>query len=657
MIEARPRVATSNGVAREGHIVALGCDPDGSIHWSMSMRTFTIPLLTALTLLPGAARAEEADSDTIVVTATRSETKLSEVGKSISVIGLDEIEQRQTVPLADLLRTLPGVTIQRNGGPGSTTSVFIRGAQSDQTVALIDGVKLNDPASPGGGFNFADLMTDNLESIEVLRGPQSVLWGSQAIGGVVNIITRAPTERFALSARGEYGRYDYGHLSGNVSGTVGPVALSAGAAYLTTDGFSTFDRGTEDDGYHLFGANLKAVVTLADQISLDLRGYYTKSKVDLDGFPPPNFVFGDTDEYQRQQQLVGYAGLNAALFEDKLKNRFAIAYTLVDRANYDPAGAPVKNFDARGRNIRFEYQGIAELSDSVHATFGAEHEQQRFRTVGAFFGRAVAKANTDSVYLDLHAKPLAGLTLGAGIRYDDHSAFGHATTASADLAYSPNEGATTLRASYGEGFKAPSLYQLYGDFGFLDLQPEKARGWDAGVTQRLIGDTLVVSATWFERRVTNQIDFDLGTFTYANIARARSRGAEVELRMAPTRDLRVTANYTFTDARNRERSDPNFGNKLARRPRQSVNVTADYSWWFGLTTGATVSHVSGSFDNAANSVRLGDYVLVNLRAAMPVTAAVELFARVENLFDQRYETAAGFGQPRRAAYGGVRLRY
>jgi vitamin B12 transporter len=622
------------------------------------MRTFNNYLIAALALLPAAARAEDSveNANTIVVTAARYDQKISEVGKSISVIGLQEIEQRQTVSIAELLRTLPGVTIQSNGGPGAFTSIFIRGAQSEQTVALVDGVKINDPASPGGGFNFADLLTDNLERIEVLRGPQSVLWGSRAIGGVVNVITREPTDTLNLSASAEYGRYDHGHVSGAVTGKAGPVGFSAGAGYLTTDGISVADSGTERDGYHLFGANLKTVTEISDTVSVDLRGYYTRSKVDFDGFPPPNYSLADTAEYQRQQQMVGYAGINAALFDGRLKNRIATAYTLVDKATYDPAGTPLKNFDTRGRNLRFEYQGVADLG-LVQATFGAEHEQERFRIISIYSPLSHKKANTDSAYIDVHAKPVEGLNLGAGIRYDDHSQFGDATTKSADAAYSPNAGRTTIRASYGEGFKAPTLYQLYGDFGTPTLKAERAKGWDAGISQALIGDTLAVSATWFNRRVTNQIDFDLGTFTYANIARAHAEGVELELRIAPASNFLVTANYSFTNARNRERSDRNFGKQLARRPRQSVNVAADYSWSFGLKTGATITHVANSFDNAANTVRLGSYVLVDVRAAMPVTEAVELFARVENLFDEQYETARGYGQRGRAAYGGLRLRY
>ena len=626
------------------------------------MRTFNITLIAVLALLPAAAHGEDigSDEDQIVVTASRYEKKLSEIGQSIAVIDRQLIEQRQTTSVADLIRTTPGVTLARNGGPGGFTSIFIRGAQSEQTVALIDGVKLNDPSSPAGGFNFSDLLTDSIDRIEILRGPQSVLWGSQAIGGVVNLITRQPTGALSVRATGEYGSHDEGHLTGNVSGTAGPLAFSAGAGYLTTDGISVFDRAlgaTERDGYRLFGANTKAVVTLNDSVSVDLRGFYTRSKVDLDGFAPPTFAFGDTREYQRQEQIVGYAGLNAALLDGRLKNRLAVSYALVDRDSYDPTQTPSRTLRGRGRNVRYEYQGIVDVTDWAPATFGAEHQKEYYRTFDTFSGLQRRRANTDSIYGDLHLKPVEGLSLGAGIRYDDHSGFGSATTKSADVSWSPNHGNTRIRASYGEGFKAPSLYQLYGDFGDPTLVPEKARGWDAGITQRLLDGAIELSATYFARKVRNQIDFDLSSFTYGNLARVRARGVELELRLRPADGFTVEANYTYTKSVNRQRGDGNFGNDLARRPRHGINVSADYRWPFGLETGATVTHVSHSFDDAGNLSRLEGYVLVDLRASWPVTPDVELFGRIENLFDERYQTAFRYGQERRTASAGVRLSY
>lgn len=628
------------------------------------MRTFTVTtiptlvlsrgLLAALTLFPAAAYAEEAGAtgDDIIVTATRFAQPLSDSGKSIAVINVTQIEQRQTVSVADLIRTTPGVTLVRNGGHGTFTSIFIRGAQSEQTVALIDGVQINDPSSPAGGFNFSDLLSDDLERIEILRGPQSVLWGSQAIGGVINLISRNPTEQLAIRATGEYGSHNQGHLSGNVSGTSGPVAFSASAGYLTTDGISAFDRatgGTERDGSHIFSSRVKAVVTLTEAVSFDLRGFYTRSRVDLDGFAPPTFAFGDTADFQKQEQVVGYAGLNAELFDGRLKNRIAASYTLVDRESAGNEG--------RGRHSRFEYQGIATITDWSIATFGAEHEKESYRTFDPFSGRQTERANTDSFYLDVHIKPIAALSIGTGVRYDDHSGFGNKTTRSADISWSPYGGATRLKASYGEGFKAPSLYQLFGDFGDPTLIPEKAKGFDVGVVQTLLDGRVELGATWFTRKVRDQIDFDLGSFSYKNLAVVRARGFEIEATLRLAEGLTIDANYTRTRSTNRQPTDPNFGKDLARRPRDSLNISADYRWASGLETGATLSHVSHSFDDAGNFRRLGGYRLIDVRAAYPVSANIMLFGRIENLFDERYQTAFQFGQERRTLHAGVRLTY
>lgn len=621
-------------------------------------------LLSCALALPTAAYAE--DADTIVVTAGRMEQKTDEVANSTTVITRAEIETRQSIAVIDLLRTTPGVTIAANGGLGTTTSVYIRGADSDQTVMLIDGVKLNDPSSPGGGFNFGNLLTGNIERIEVVRGSQSVLWGSQAIGGVVNVITRAPTEDPSLNASAEYGWRDTVRLTGNASARFGPVSASLGGDYLRTDGFSTFNeaRGaTERDGYRHYGANAKFNVALSDAVSVDLRSWYSDGKAGIDGFPPPTFRFGDTPEFARTRELVGYAGLNAALFDGRWRNRIAYAITDTKRRNVDlTGGTEFETFSAQGRNERFEYQGIAELNDMVSATFGAETEKSRYRTssYGSPFSRA--DAQTDSVYGQLTLKPIVGLALTGGLRHDHHDTFGGKATFATNAVFTPNEGRTILRASFGQGFKTPTLFQLYSDYGNTLLKPESSESWDAGVTQRLLDGRIEAGVTWFERNTKNQIVFvsciapltgictgrPFGT--YDNVARSRAQGLEFTLALRPVDALKLQAAYSFIDAENQL-----TGKDLPRRPRHSVNVSVDYDWSFGLKTGFTVTNIGPSFDNASNSRRLQGYVLVDLRAAYSVTKNVELFARIENLFDEQYETAYRYGTARRAAYAGVRL--
>jgi len=621
-------------------------------------------LLSTIIAIPVTAHAE--DAGTIVVTAGRTEQKLDDVAISATVITKADIETRQSVAVIDLLRTTPGITISANGGLGTTTSVNIRGADSDQAVTLIDGVKINDPSSPGGGFNFGNLLTGNIERIEVVRGSQSVLWGSQAIGGVVNIITRAPTDDPSLSASGEYGSRDTVRLVGNASAKFGPVSASVGGDYLRTDGFSTFNEargGTEKDGYRHYGANAKFNIALSEAVSVDLRGWYSDGKVGIDGFPPPTYSFGDTPEFARTKEAVGYAGLNAALFDGRWRNRLAFAITDTRRRNVDhTGGTEFETFNAQGRNERFEYQGVADLGDLLSATFGAETEKSRYRTSSYGSPFSVASARINSAYGQLTVKPVAGLSLTGGLRHDDHSTFGGKTTFAANAVFTPNEGRTILRASFGEGFKTPTLFQLYSDYGNTALNPESSKSWDVGVTQRLLDGRIEAGVTWYERTTRNQIVFvscvapltgictgrPFGT--YDNIARSRAKGLEFTLALRPVDALKVQAAYSYIDAENELTAKD-----LPRRPKHSVNVSADYDWAFGLKTGFTITHVGPSFDNASNSRKLDGYVLVDLRAAYPVTDKIELFARIENLFDEQYETAYRYGTARRGAFAGVRL--
>lgn len=649
----------------------LPCDP---FCWSKGdfMSIFKTLLLTTAIVAPATAWTQEIpgeiNKDEIVVTASRTYQPLSQVGQSISIIDQEEITRQQSVAVVDLLRTLPGLTITRNGGLGSVTGVNIRGAESDQTVALIDGVKINDPSAPGGGFYFANMLTGNIARIEVVRGSQSVLWGSQAIGGVINMITRTPDEKLSVNANAEYGWHDTGNVVGNVSGAFGPVAATIGGSYYTTDGISAFNEargGMERDSFRNYGANAKFIVTLSDAFSLDLRGYYTDGKVGNDGFAPPTYAFGDTPEYAKTREFIGYAGANLTLLDGRFRNRLAYAYTDTNRESVDPTGGvPFITFDGKGRNKRYEYQGTLDLSDAIFAVFGAEREISRY-SASSFGGPVgMAKARIDSLYGQISVTPIVGLTATAGIRHDDHSRFGSNTTVSANAVYSPNDGATTVRASFGEGFKAPSLYQLFGDYGNTALQPETSKSWDAGVTQKLLDGAMELGATWFHRKTNNQIDF-ISCFgntsakcvgrpfgTYDNIRRTQAQGLEVGIALHPVEALTFAANYTWTDAENRD-----TGLDLARRARHKVNTSIDYAWAFGLSTGASVTHVSGSFDNASNTRRLEGYVLVDLRASMKVTDNIALYGRIENLFNERYETVFQYGTAGRAAYAGVRLSY
>jgi len=587
----------------------------------------------------------------IVISASGVEEYPENIGQAVTVIDRKMIEQRQTVAISDLLATTPGVTVTRNGGLGTLTTVRIRGAEGEQTLTLLDGVRVNDPSSPGGGFDFANLLSGSVERVEVLRGPNSVPWGSQAIGGVVNVVTAAPTAGFKARGNVEYGSFDSVFANAGVSGKAGRFSGSLNAGYLRTDGISAAASGSEPDGYRQYGGTARVGVDITDAISLDLRGYYADSRVDIDGFGfTPPYLPVDDAEYAKTQELYGYAGLNVRL--GQFKNRIAFAIADINRDNFDPAAGSSPIFFARGRSERYEYQGDWQAIDAIRLVAGAQHENTRFTDGSVFKSRG-----TTSVYGEAILTPVDRLTLTGGVRYDDDSAFGGHTTFGANAVYTLPTG-TTVRGNYAEGFKAPTLYQLFGPFGLgnPNLQPETARSYDVGIEQNLVGRAITLSATWFHRDTRNQIDYNSATFTYGNIARTRGQGLEVGLNMRPNDRLTLSGSYSFIDSINRSLGS-NFGKQLARRPRQSVSASIDWTTPFNLAVGATVLAVGDSFDDAGNFNRLDGYVVTGLRAELPIGDRFAVYGRVDNLFDERYTVVRGYGTPGRAAYGGIRLKF
>ncbi len=619
------------------------------------MLKYGLSLVALVAANPALAQAD----DDIVVTAAGIEQSRDEVGQAITVIDADTIKTRQAIDVVDLLATTPGVRFNRNGTVGAQTGVSLRGAETTQTLVLIDGVKVNDPSGIGDGYDFGPLLTGNIRRIEVLRGSNSVVHGSQAIGGVVNIMTGVPADGFGANASAEYGYSDTFSAKADISGTAGIASGGVGAAYFRTDGISSAANGTERDGSENIAANARLKLAFSDSLSLDLRGYYIHADLDVDGFPAPAYALADTPEVAITDQYVGYAGINLALLDGKLTNRAAVTWMRNDRDYYSARGADV-DYGYSGTNLRFEYEGVYAPVDQAKLVFGYEHERPDYDYFG-FGSTTSAKINIDSVYALAIVKPFTGLAVTGGVRHDDHSQFGGATTFGANANYSPNGGATNVRLSYGEGFKAPSLYQLYDTFsGNRALTPERSKSYDIGFDQRLDGGRAVLSVTAFQRDTRNQINYDVSLPPfggYANLDRTRAKGVEASIALKPVDALTVTGSYSYVDARDRSAGSATYGNRFARRAANAVSVSADYVWPFGLSTGATVTMVGDSFDNAANTRRLDGYALAGIRASFPVGEQLEVYGRVDNLTDENYQTAYGYGTYGRAAYGGVRVRF
>ena len=597
----------------------------------------------------------------IVVTAIGSDSLPENTGQAISLLETGIIEQRQPESVSALLDAVPGITVSRNGGIGKTTALRIRGAEGDQTLTLIDGVRVNDPSSPGGAFDFGNLLVGNIERIEVLRGPHSVPWGSQAIGGVVNIVTAQSLYGIGGSARAEYGYQDRFNLTANLYGGNEVINASLGGGYFRDDGISAFKNGSERDGYRQYAANGKIAIKLSSDIDIDLRGYFADSKTQLDGFPPPFFGFADTSDFSTTQELFGYAGVNFRLFGEALKNRAAFTISDINRDNFSAPGQVVPDFLARGRTERFEYQGDAQLGDTIRLVFGAEHENVRFND-----GFTFARTNVTSGYGQIILNPADALTITGGARIDDHRDYGSEVTFSANAAWRPSDN-TIIRAAYGEGFKAPTLFQLNSSFGNVTLQPERAKSYEIGVEQNLIDSAVVLTITGFLRNTDNQIDF-ISCFgqttgictarpfgTYDNVDRTRAQGVEFSANIRPAHNFTVDANYSYVDSKDRV-----SGLALLRRPKHDVNVNADWQAFKGFNIGASLQMVSDSIDvdfQTFSRTRLDGYALFGLRASYEFIDGFSVYGRVDNLSDESYETVSGYGNYGRNAHIGIRARF
>ncbi|GFE88755.1 TonB-dependent receptor plug domain-containing protein [Steroidobacter agaridevorans] len=640
---------------------------------SSRLLTLSVALLLHPAWSAMAADMQDGVED-VIVTANRIAQETSRVGDSVTVITAKEQRLSQKTAVSDLLALTPGVTVARNGGFGGTTTIRIRGAESHQTMVLIDGVKLNDPSSASGEFNFADLITTDFAQIEVLRGPQSTLWGSQAIGGVVNIVTPVPEGPLSASVSAEGGTHETAIMRAHAQAGGDRFAWRVSGNYLTSDGISAYSRdlgGREPDGYRNVGFTARGILHITDNVSAEIRSTWSDGRSDYDGFV--GFNLADTPEYGTTEELTTYAGVKFDVFDGRFENRIGFAYTDTDRKDTDPSSTVPTTFDADGRNERWEYQGTLRITERVSTIVGLESERSELSSASPTTfdpdpAPLTGEVQIDSAYAQVNVTPIDALSLTAGVRYDDHDTFGGHTTTRASAAWSVTP-STILRASYGEGFKAPTLYQLYSLYGNLNLDAEEAESWDAGIEQHFFDKQLVVSATYFDRDTTNMIDFVScwGETSpdclarpdgyYDNFQQTNAHGVELAMAAHLTEQLSLTVNYTNMDAENTARGTANFGHSLPRRPDETTNAQVSYEWPVGLTTTVAVQHASRSFDTISNAAVLDGYTLVDFRASLAVSDSLEVYGRIENAFDEEYETVKNYGTLGRTFYAGLRQSF
>lgn len=593
---------------------------------------------------------------TISVTATGTRTEIEDSGQAITVLGEAEIASLQGPDLTRVLERVPGLTFSRNGPLGSFSGVRLRGAEAEQVLVVLDGVRVADPAAPSGGFDFGNLLNASLAKLEVLRGSNSTIWGSDALGGVIVASTRAES---GLAASAEYGADDAftAAASGGVSDE-DTGFLGASASYVRSDGFSAAADGTEADGFEQWVLEGHGRYYFSERFEVFARLRQVEGALEIDGFPAPDFLLADTDEVQDTRQTFGSAGAvydSGPLF-------LSASYAFADTARDNLDGSGAQSFTSEGRSDAVSVRGEWRPIGPLLLNFGAENEWTSYETL-------FDTGNNTRIFGTYTQGGIEwrGISGHIGARFTDHADFGSDISFGTDVSYQVADG-WRLRASVGEGFKAPSLFQLHSDFGNLLLTPERATSFDVGIAH---GDRALFSnwnhpvygsITLFRRDTSDQIAF-IGCFgstdpicdnrpfgTYDNIARTRAQGVEAEFRARVAEELVLGAAYAFTDTENRQ-----TGTTLARRPRHAATLTGEWQVLPALSLGADVRIVSSSFDDAGNFVPLEGYELLTLRAAFDISDAVQLFGRVENLWDEKYQTAAGYGTRGRSAFVGARL--
>lgn len=605
---------------------------------------FTLAGLAALTLAHGAAAADTATdieteasnpSDIIRVTAVRLPALVSESAAAITLIGRAELERAAFV--ADTLAAAPGVTVNQSGAFGGASAVRIRGASGGQTLVLVDGAPVNDATSPGGAYNFATLDPDAIERIEILRGAQSVIWGSDAIGGVVSIQTRRAAPGAGISGFAEAGSFNTrrGGAAFEASGDVG--ALRIGVSTFNTDGISKADErdgNTERDGYDALTLHASGRLELGGMGALDLAARQTRARTEFDGFGLPTGVT-DSDDFDKTLDRSASLRWSNSFAGEALTAQALIGYADIERDVFS-----LFPFSARGDRTIARVDGAWTLDSGHRLAAGLDLERSEANGISS---------RQEGAFVLGELRPVPGVVLSAGLRRDESDRYGGATTGRVSASAQVTE-TVRLRANAGTGFRAPSIFQTTffccGAAGpNTDLRAEESTGYDVGADVTLAGGRVTLEATWFAQDITDLIDFSFAAGGYENIARADTYGAELAGRAAITDQWSISASYAWLEA-----EDAN-GARLVRLPRHTADAALSYDEerWGAALSGRYNSAESDSFGTVPAWARF------DLNAYYDLSPRLQLYGRVENLADRHYQQVFGYGTPGRSAWAGVRL--
>jgi len=610
----------------------------------------------------------------IIVTATRLEVPAREVASSVTVIPAEELERWKRASILEVLGDVAGLFTVQSGGPGAAASAFIRGANSEHTLVLVDGVELNDPMNPSRSFDLAHLTMENVERVEILRGPQSPLYGSDALGGVINVITKKGSGKPRVTLASSAGSYGTFVNRGGISGSARNVTYSFGLQHSAMQGVSaassSYPGNSENDRWRNLSLSGRLGISLGKTVEVDLTARSTLAKVDVDNFGGP---YGDDPNNIQDYKHILLRGQIRGLF---LNNRWEqkLAISLVDsRRNHDNPADEAHPFDSekgrfQSRSVKLDWQNNFFIHPANTLTVGIEHEREEGKSeylMAGSWGTSASdfplqQARLTGIYIQDCVRWADRLFASAGLRYDHHSQAGDALTFRVAPAYIFQAIGTKLKASLGTGFKSPSLYQLYapgtyfGPIGNSSLQPEKSLGCDIGFEQPIFSQRARLGVTYFCNQFKNLISYDSAQ-GYINIGKAESKGVEVELEARPCEGLFLNAAYTRLEAR-----DKIQGTDLLRRPKATLCAALSYAfidkWSLSVSFNYTGKRKDMDYTAwPARDVVLPGYGLLNGIISCDLNPNIELFVRLDNILGARYEMIYGYGTLGFSAQAGARL--
>lgn len=611
-------------------------------------------------------------TENIVVTASRSPLSTSDIGSSTTIITREQIERRQARYVTDLLRAVPGIAISHSGAVGSQTQVRMRGAEANHVLVLIDGVRANDPAS-GDEFRWELLSTGNVERIEIVRGPQSSLWGSDALAGVVHIITRSGAHQPKIGGFVESGSHST--LNGGLQAGAGGESWSVGLGLesLSTDGTNIARTGEEPDGSDMTTVSLSGQYRPTENLSLDAGARAVDAYSEFD--PVDYFVTGlpvDGDVATDSQQISIHAGGSLGTHGGKVLHHLDAKY--FDTSNYNLIDG-VRDSLTRSDRTTLAYQSDVRIGENL-LSMALEHELTQFEQRGEIgFGdpNQDQEMSVDSVIADYQEKSVDRLTWLLSARYDRNSDFDNALTGRLSLVYQFND-TTRLRSNIGTGQKSPTFIERFGYYpgqfvGNPELKPEKSTSFDIGFERIMLGDALELHVTVFRQNLEDEINgfvFDPDTFLFTaeNMIGDSSReGVEIAAMFSATDKLAFNASYTFTDSS--ESSEGGSNVTELRRPRHSGSLSANYQFLDERAELNLVADFGGSrsdifyppYPDPSEIVTLDSYWLLDLTANYRIAGSTIVYVRATNLLDEDHEQVYGYRTAGRAAYFGVRVDF